>query len=128
MNFKYLLLGVAFAILAGCNAVPIRNIADAPVVTGSGKPATAEQVRGAIVSAGNGLGWTMTPTTPGLVTGHLALRGHSAIIEARYTRSTYSLLYKDSSNLGHQGDQIHKNYNSWIENLNRDIRAKLMSL
>lgn len=127
MTVKYL-LAVAFVALAGCTAAPIRNISDAPVTLGSGKPATSDQVRTAIVGAGNGLGWTMTPAAPGLVTGRIALRGHTALIDVRYTPTAYSILYKDSTNLDFRDGQIHKNYNGWIENLNRDIRGNLMAM
>jgi hypothetical protein len=128
VNIRYLLPSVAFVALAGCASVAVRNVNDAPVVTGSGKTLTADQVRVAIVGAGTGLGWTMAPTTPGLLTGRIALRGHTAQIDVRYTPTTYSILYKDSTNLQFVDGQIHKNYNGWIENLNRDIRGNLMAL
>ena len=128
MTIKYLLFSVAFVALAGCTSAPVRNINEAPVVLGSGKAATADQVRTAIVGAGNGLGWTMTPGAPGLVTGRIALRGHTAQIDVRYTPTTYSIADKDSTNLDFRDGQIHKNYNGWIENLNRDIRGNLMAM
>jgi hypothetical protein len=128
VNIRYLLFSAAFVALAGCTSAPVRNISDAPVVTGSGKTLTAEQVRVAIVGAGTGLGWTMAAATPGLVTGGIALRGHTAQIDVRYTSTTYSISYKDSTNLQYADGQIHKNYNGWIENLNRDIRGNLMAL
>ena len=128
MNVRLLLVFVTMLGLAACTSVPIHNVAQTPVVTGSGKPATADQVRNAIVRAGSGLGWQMTPTDPGLVTGRLALRGHTAVVDVRYTPSNYGIGYKDSTNLDYNGTQIHKNYNGWVENLNRDIRANLLSL
>lgn len=128
MKVRYLLLSVALVALAACTSAPIRNVSNAPVVTASGKTLTADQVRVAIVGAGTGLGWTMAPTTPGLVTGRIALRGHTAMIDVRYTPTTYSILYKESTNLEMGDGQIHKNYNGWIENLNRDIRANLMAM
>ena len=128
MTTRYLLLCAAFVAVAGCTSAPIRNINDAPVALGSGKAATADQVRTAIVGAGNSLGWTMTPAAPGLVTGRIALRGHTASIDVRYTPTTYSIAYKDSTNLDFGDGQIHKNYNGWIENLNRDIRGNLMAM
>lgn len=128
MNLKYLLLCVASVALAACTSAPIRNVSDAPVVTGSGKALTADQVRVAIVGAGTALGWSMAPATPGLVTGRIALRGHTASIDVRYTPTMYSIAYKDSTNLDFGNGQIHKNYNGWIENLNRDIRANLMAM
>ena len=128
MTIKYLLLCVAFVGLAGCAYAPVRNVLEAPVATGSGKAATEDQIRSAIVGAGNGLGWTMTPAAPGLVTGRLAIRGNTALIDVRYTPTTYSILYKDSSGLDFKEGQIYKRYNTWIENLNRNIRGNLMSL
>ena len=69
-----------------------------------------------------------TPATPGLVTGRLDLRGHRAVVDVKYSAKDYSITYKDSTNLDYTGTQIHKNYNGWIENLDRDIRANLLSL
>ena len=128
MSVKHLLLVVVFAMLAGCNSAPIRNVSDAPVVTGSGKAVTAEQVRTAILGAGKGLGWSMTPADPGLVVGRITLRGHTAVIDVRYTPKTFSIQYKDSIDLNYQNGQIHKNYNGWVENLERDIRGNLLAL
>jgi len=113
-------------LLAGCTTRPILNVTDQPVVTSAGKPVSADQVRNAIVKAGNSLGWVMTPVSPGLVNGRLALRDHLAVVDVRYTATTYSITYKDSTNLNYRDGQIHKNYNGWIENLDRDIRNELL--
>lgn len=127
MNAKLALICCAVLFLASCRTAPIRNIPDMAVVTASGKPVTEEQVRSAIIRAGSGLGWMMTPGPPGLITGRLALRGHIAVIDVKYTDKTYSITYKDSTDLEYDGRHIHKNYNGWIENLDRDIRATLYS-
>jgi hypothetical protein len=123
-----MLAGIALLALAACTTQPIRNVTNAPVVTGSGKAATADQVRAAIVGAGTGLGWTMTPSEPGLVVGRLTLRGHTAVIDVRYTPKSYSIQYKDSIELNYKDGQIHRNYNGWIENLDRDIRGNLLAI
>jgi len=128
VNVRLLIVSATMLGLVACTSAPIQNVPPVPVVTGTGKPPTADQVRSAIVRAGNGLGWQMTPTDPGLVTGRIALRGHTAVVDVRYTPSNYSITYKDSTNLDYNGTQIHKNYNGWVENLNRDIRANLLSL
>src|SRR3982074_2942592 len=94
MTVRCLLLSAAFVALAGCAYAPVRNVLEAPVATGSGKAATEDQIRSAIVGAGSGLGWTRTPAAPGLVTGRLVLRGNTALIDVRYTPTTYSILYK----------------------------------
>jgi len=129
MNSRRILfvLGVAL-LLAGCTTRPILNVTDQPVVTTAGKPVSPDQVRNAIVKAGNSLGWVMTPVSPGLVNGRLALRDHLAVVDIRYTATTYSITYKDSTNLNYRDGQIHKNYNGWIENLDRDIRNELLRI
>ena len=129
MIYKKISMVLAAALLiSACTSRPIMNVTDAPVVTTNGKQLTADQVGKAIVSAGNGLGWVMTPVSPGLVGGTLKLRNHLAAVDVRYTAKTFSVAYKDSTNLDYQNGQIHKNYNGWIENLNRDIRANLMAM
>ena len=129
MKYMKILLALGFALLvAGCTSRPIVNVTDAPVVVRAGSVINADQVRDAIVAAGTGLGWVMTPVSPGVINGRLFLRDHVANIEVRYTAKTYSITYKDSTNLNYRDGQIHKNYNSWIENLDRDIRAQLLKV
>ncbi len=129
MNHKRILMALAVVLLlAACTSRPVMNVTDAPVVTTGGKQLTADQVEKAIVGAGNGLGWVMTPVSPGLVSGTLKLRNHLAAVDVRYTAKTFSIVYKDSTNLDYQNGQIHKNYNGWIENLDREIRNELLRI
>jgi hypothetical protein len=86
---------------------------------------TMEAVEQAIVGAGSSLGWKMTPMSRGKVLGTLALREHRAEVEVTYDTKTYSIRHKDSQNLNFSGDSIHKNYNGWIQNLERAIRQRL---
>ena len=127
MNYKIILMLLAVVLaVAGCSSRPIMNVTDQPVVVASGKQLTAEQVRDAIVGAGTGLGWVMTPISPGLVSARLARREHLAVVDVRYSTKTFSITYKESTNLHYRNGQIHKNYNDWIENLDRDIRSALL--
>jgi len=129
MKYKRILVAACVVLLlAGCTSRPIVNVTDQPVVTAAGKPLTADQVRNAIIAAGTGLGWVMTPVSPGLVSGRLMLREHTAVVDVRYSATTYSITYKESTGLHYRDGQIHRNYNSWIENLDRDIRAGLLRI
>jgi hypothetical protein len=129
MDFRKILVALGMVLLvAGCTSRPVTNVTDQPIVTAPGKQLTDEQVKYAIVSAGTGLGWVMTPVSPGLISGRLSLRDHVAVVDVRYTTKTYSITYKDSTNLNYQDGQIHKNYNGWIENLDRDIRGALLRM
>jgi hypothetical protein len=126
MNYKIVLIGIALVMVAGCRTAPIYNVTDAPVVVAAGKQATMSDVKNAIFRAGNRLGWQMTDTAPGVIKARIELRAHTATAEVKYTTTAFSIQYLDSSNLDAKGGTIHKNYNGWIENLQREIRDELL--
>ena len=118
---------VTVAALAACTTiVPIQNVDNVAVANSANKPLSAEQVRGAIVRAGAGLGWIMKDAGPGRIDGTLILRTHTADVQIPYSAQSYSIRYKSSTNLQETGGKtIHRNYNGWITNLNRGINAQL---
>jgi hypothetical protein len=120
-------LAVLALLLVGCRTVPIHNVKEAPVTVGAGQTASVASVEQAILRAGSGLGWAMKVEKPGLIAGTLALRGHTAMVEIPYSRTSYSILYKNSVNLEQHGDMIHKNYNGWVQNLDQAIKRQLMN-
>jgi hypothetical protein len=116
----------AAAVLAACNTMaPIQNVGNVTISAQANKPLTTEQVRGAIVRAGATLGWIMKDAGPGKLHGILLIRTHTAEIDIPYSASSYSITYSSSVNLQEGGGKIHKNYNGWIQNLNRGINAQL---
>jgi type IV pilus biogenesis protein CpaD/CtpE len=123
---RIVVVACMLALAAGCTNRPIRNVSAEPVVVTTGKTATPDGVRDAIMRAGAGLGWSMRPAGPGVVNGTLNLRTHSAEVEVRYTTQSYDIVYKNSTNLDAANGQIHKNYNGWIENLNNAIHRELL--
>ena len=120
-------IAVVLAVVA-CVQKPIYNVQNAQVTTSTGKTLTAPQVRQAIMTAGTALGWTVVDAQPGKLEGTLNLRTHSAVVDIPYTASSYSILFKRGDNLNVEGDMIHKNYNGWVQNLDRGIRAELSRL
>ena len=118
--------------IAGCPAVQILNVKDAPVKTLSGKDLTLQQVTKAIVLAGMGLKWEMVVAEPGHIVGTLDLRSHQAVVDISYTTKTYSITYKNSRNLlqEYHGKVagIHSNYNGWIENLDNAVRTQIIAI
>ena len=119
---------VAAALLLGaCAGAPVYNVSASPVNTNSSKP-TLEEVGKAIKTAGIGLGWQMKEMKPGHIVGTLNLRSHQAVVDINYTTKSYDIAYKDSSNLNYNGGTIHKNYNSWVQNLDRRIQAQLSGI
>lgn len=127
--WRVVILSLGFAVLAaGCRMAPIMNIVDSPVQTYTNKSVSVADVEKAIVRAGSALGWRMRPVKPGLIEGTLSLREHVAVVEIPYTAKSYSIQYKDSTNLKYDGSQIHPNYNGWVQNLDKGIRTQLQNL
>ena len=51
-----------------------------------------------------------------------------AKVDINYNTKTYSITYKDSSDLDYDGTKIHKNYNGWIQNLDNAIKVQLSAI
>jgi hypothetical protein len=119
------LAAAVLALVAACSA-PVRNVVSEPVV--ASRDVTLEDVKKAIISAGTGLGWKMTPQEDGRITGQLDLRKHTAIVDITYTTEAFSITYVDSTNLKYDGRLIHRNYNNWITNLENRIQATVAAL
>ena len=124
-----LALVITIAITACARNVSVYNLPEVPV-TASKPNASLDEVGKAIIRAGATLGWQMKQVKPGLILGTLNVREHMAAVDVQYTPQSYSIQYKDSSNLSYdaQSKTIHKNYNGWIQNLDKAIRAQLSAL
>ncbi len=120
-------IGLMTLVLIGCVTNPVYDVVNAPVSTSS-RNYSAYKVRAAILKAGASLGWQMRDTAPGQIIATLNIRDHMAQVEISYNRNTYSIIYRDSHNLDYDGQNIHKNYNSWVRNLSTKINTRLSSL
>src|SRR5947209_7911447 len=128
MNYKLLSGAIALVVLGACTrTLPLYNVAETPVVANKPNP-SLDDVSKAILRAGAPLGWQMVQTKPGLMVGTLNLREHQAVVDINYTPKTYSITYKNSANLMYDGQSIHKNYNGWIQNLDKAIHSQLLAL
>jgi hypothetical protein len=128
-HLSKILLGAILVVtlgLTGCRTAPLYNVEQSPVEVSS--QATLKDIKKAIIVAGVGLGWRMKENQPGIITGTLNLRKHMAQVEIPYSKTDYSILYKDSVELNYDGSSIHKNYNGWIQNLDRAIQASFSAL
>jgi hypothetical protein len=124
IHYKFAALALVVA-LAGCGTQPIYNVNQAAVTNAAGKQLSREQVRGAIIRAGGALGWQMVDEGPDRVVGTIQLRRHTAVVEIPYSTTGYAIKYRSSVNLDEKDGKIHKNYNGWIQNLQRGINAQL---
>lgn len=116
----------AFAVvgaLAGCaRTAPVDNV-HSTVSAGH----TAEQVKAAILKAGPQRQWIMNEISPGVIKARQQTAGHIAEVRINYTATGYSINYDSSLNLMASGGKIHKTYNRWVRNLDKDIQIALAS-
>ena len=104
---------------------PIHNVMNAPVIAPAGKIMSVDEVSKTIQRAGAALGWDMRPEAPGRIAGTLKLRTHVAIVDIEHDSKSYSIKYRDSSNLAANKGMIHRFYNGWIQHLNDGIQTQL---
>lgn len=114
-------------------SVPIVNVENAPVVTGSGNAPTLAQIKQSIVAAGAIQNWKVSDAENGTLNATLVVRGkHYMTIEIPYTTEQYSLIYKSSVNLNYEVldgvPVIHPNYNKWVQTFSNNIRLELKKL
>jgi hypothetical protein len=124
LGLSLLLVG---AIAACARTAPIYNVSQMPVTASKPHP-SLDEVGKAIMRAGTGLGWQMQPVKAGQMLGTLSVREHQAVVDVNYSAQSYSINYKDSANLKYDGQTIHQNYNGWVQNLDKAIRAQLSAL
>ena len=128
-SLKLILPSILVLLLSACAPMPVQNVDNAPVNVSSTNYDLSDVTK-AIQRAGTGLGWQMKEQTPGHIVGTLHLRTHMAVVDITYTLDDYSINYKDSSNLKYNpgSKTIHKNYNSWIQNLSNAINVQMSSI
>lgn len=124
-NFSIVIFMLGIITVAGCRTAPIYNVQQAAIPTTSSKEVKEDDVKNAIIRAGSSLGWNMSAPQPGKINGSIQVRDHQAVVEIPYSATSYSILYKDSQNLKYNGNTIHSNYNSWVQNLDRAIKTQL---
>jgi len=124
--WSVLLAGLILVLAAGCRTGPIMDVKDAAIPAAVGQNLTLDEVAKGIVAAGAKHGWSMKIESPGHIVGSLLLRSHMAVVDIPYTRTSYSIMYKDSSNLKYDADSktIHSNYSGWVRNLHVAIQRE----
>ncbi|MDR1947283.1 MAG: hypothetical protein LBQ51_08995 [Desulfovibrio sp.] len=108
----------------GCKrTVPIENFGNSSLVAYGSLKAT--DVRDAVIRGGSNIGWQMSEERPGLVVAVWKARDHSLTVEIPYSSTAYTIKYRSSVNMSAENGEIHRNYNRWIERLERNINAEL---
>lgn len=128
MKLKQILaVALCVAALAGCSALertePVRT--PRTIIT---QHVTTAQVKDAIINAGQRRDWIMSEAGPGVINATQNVRKHSVSIRINYSEKEYTINYVNSVNLLASGGEIHRAYNHWVNNLDKDIQKKLAVL
>lgn len=130
--FAGLLASTAYA----RSPVPVVNHENVAVTTGTGRAfLSADEVKAAIIAAAGRTqyGWSVTDGEAGTLVATTRVRGkHTAVASISYNSSSYSVTYRDSSDLNFKVvngvPKIHPNYNVWVQQLVDAIRVQLQQL
>lgn len=124
-----LLLTVVFAATAlvpstaqAARVQPIENVENAPVPSGL----DLRTVRNAIIDGCAARNWMAREIEEGVMECTVKVRSHTAVVNITYSTEMYSITYASSENLKYKEGKIHRNYNSWVQNLNGDIQNALL--
>ncbi|MGD1879194.1 MAG: hypothetical protein ACFB13_17035 [Kiloniellaceae bacterium] len=124
----FTILSLALLLTACARTLPVYNVTEAPVVTGSGTTPSLNQVEDAIVKACRDKEWFADPVADGHIVAKVRVRKHTAVVDILYSPTNYSITYKDSEMLLYDGTLIHRNYNKWVQLLADRIDQELNSL
>ncbi|RXK12563.1 hypothetical protein CP965_08260 [Halarcobacter mediterraneus] len=123
------ILLVFILILSGCKTAAIHNIDNTDYI--NDKKVNTKKVENAIVKAAMKRGWGTKKIKTGLIEAKNNVRGkHLVIVNINYNSKGYKISYKDSRNMKYDAgsNTIHKNYNKWIGNLEKDINYELFQI
>lgn len=133
----------ATAMFAGCAPHPqVREFPPAAVRSNKDAP-TDEDVKNAIIRAGDATGWTVDEQGEHVLVATRKKKSRLARVSIEYYQSVYSIKYKESSHFNytrrpqsnlngtiHDFDfaTIHPDYNEWVEALNQEIQRQLANI
>jgi len=124
---------IAFGALAR-DLAPVVDYDNVAVVTGSGKPASAQAVGVAISNAvANGKrAWNVQRTAADKMRATYHVRQHAIVVDIGYSDKVYSIHYAASDNMKFSDADgkktIHAFYNNRVDELKRGISAELSKL
>ena len=126
---KIIVLSILLAIfLSACNTSrPLTNLNNHNIEYLVDEDETLDDIRVSILRAGQVLGWETDTVKPGLIRATLHLRAHTAVVDIPYSLTDYSIVYVDSNNLDYDGQNIHRSYPRWVNNLKAKIDEYIAS-
>jgi hypothetical protein len=127
-NALYVGLLIIAVTLVGCkNTMLVHDYIDQPVPSYAQETSTTNSLEKSIVSAAISLGWTAQVVDQANIIATLKIRTHRLVVDISHDDKSFSIKYKDSTNLLYDGENIHRQYDNWINNLINSINAFTVS-
>ena len=124
----YVGLLIMVVTLVGCKkTMLVHDYIDQPVPSYAQETSTTNSLEKSIVSAAMSLGWQVQVVNQGHIIAILKIRTHRLAVDISHDDKSYSIKYKDSTNLLYDGENIHRQYDNWIKNLINSINAFTVS-
>jgi hypothetical protein len=122
---KHIVIVLFLIVICGCTSKPVYNLENERIPTlANGEQPSSSQVEQAIYSAAQKRGWSPRIVSPGLIEARITVRSHKAAVDIQYSRDSYSITYRDSTNLDYRKGKIHRNYNNWVVKLSGSIQRE----
>ena len=102
---------------------PIYNVVDHPLPA-SAQRLSMEEIRRVIMAAGAQRQWLFEVAGPDALLASQDARGYTAKVKVTYSQKAYSISLV-ATNLEQSGNEIHRKYNQWVRNLEKDIEVRL---
>lgn len=102
----------------------VQNVENAPIPAGL----SMKTIGNAIIDGCAVRNWQASLVEEGRMQCTLYIRDHMAKVDITYNTEAFSITYADSNNLKYNAEKnkIHRNYNSWVQNLRGDISNELL--
>jgi hypothetical protein len=128
---KIFLGSLGLMALTACQTLPLQNFDNSPIHLANSHE-TLSDVEKAMVRAGTRLGWQIRTIKPGQINAKLYEEDQMAEVTIDYSLSLYSIHYLNSENLRYSAESgspkmIYKDYNDWVQALDRAIRQELLN-
>lgn len=92
-----------------------------------GGRATVVQREAQIAAAAEEQGWRVLDSAPGRTRLAFVYTEHRIVLDVLYDENVFSFQYVSSSGLSYDGTNVHRAYNNWISELERQIQARATS-
>lgn len=118
--FRAMAVVALFIGLSACRMAPLYDNQEVSF----GRDLTLAQAETAITRGGNTLGWRTQKVGTKHMKATINVRGkHTAIVDITYDNDSFVIMRNQTENLRYDAKtgKIHKNYNSWVQNLENAI-------